>query len=376
MKVKEKVFIIDDDQMIIEVLKRILESTYNVNYAMDNKNIIDILRVEKPDIILLDILMPGDDGYIIIKEIKGVNELKDIPVIFITGLTDISEKVKAFHAGGVDYITKPFEKEEVLGRIKIHLELRRQYTVLKELNTKIHEELSLASNIQRAMMPSTSFELDGISVRTKYFPYIEIGGDFYDVIRINNGRYLVALFDVMGHGIPASLYTLMLKSELMHHVHEGSTPSDILNKIKHHFAKIVPDYCFITGVTILIDTINKYLIYANAGHPYPIYYNSKMKKITEFEKSNIMISSEKNSYVDERVDYSTGDRVIIYTDGLVDQNPKFKDYPDPSRFLIEKMTKHINQPLGSMICGVIEELSINREQRFKDDATIMAIEFT
>ncbi len=127
--------IVDDNIVNIRLLERILEKTgFNVETAMDGRSAIELVGEHKIDILLLDIMMPEMDGIETCRHIKKSDFGRNLPVIFITALTEVEEKLKAFEAGGVDYITKPFVKEEVLARINVHMKLKLAMQRLQEIS--------------------------------------------------------------------------------------------------------------------------------------------------------------------------------------------------------------------------------------------------
>jgi two-component system sensor histidine kinase/response regulator len=129
------ILIVDDTQANLKLLSNVLANEgYNYIEATNGEEAIGLAKENKPDLILLDIMMPGLNGYEVIRELKDIDELSEIPVIFLSSLTDTNDKVQAFREGGVDYITKPFQKEEALARIRAHLQIR---FLQKQLNERI-----------------------------------------------------------------------------------------------------------------------------------------------------------------------------------------------------------------------------------------------
>lgn len=132
------ILIVDDDTTNLQIIGSFL---YNKNYKIIlAKSGNDALRsVEKnhPDLILLDIMMPGMNGYEVCKKLKANNQTKDIPIMFLTAKTETKDIIKGFNTGGVDYITKPFIKEELLARIKTHINLKVSQDLLKEQAKKL-----------------------------------------------------------------------------------------------------------------------------------------------------------------------------------------------------------------------------------------------
>ena len=129
------ILIVDDIPANLKVLGGILKDEgYKIRPVLSGELALQVALLEKPDLILLDIMMPEIDGYEVCKRLKSNPELKDIPVIFISALNDTNDLLKAFESGGIDYITKPFQAAEVSIRIATHLQICRQNNELKELN--------------------------------------------------------------------------------------------------------------------------------------------------------------------------------------------------------------------------------------------------
>jgi len=131
------ILIVDDNRENLRVVSNYLKETgYQIALAMSGEDAFKVLASEKIDLILLDIMMPGMDGYEVCEKLKKDEKLKFIPVIFLTAKTDTDDIVRGFQAGGVDYITKPFKKEELFARVNNHVELKLLRDYFKELAEK------------------------------------------------------------------------------------------------------------------------------------------------------------------------------------------------------------------------------------------------
>jgi signal transduction histidine kinase len=134
------ILIVDDAPINLLILGEMLKGEgYNVIPVSDGITALNTVEIEKPDLILLDIMMPGIDGYEVCRQLKEKEHLSDIPIIYISALNETENIVKAFKSGGVDYVTKPFQSDEVLARVSTHLKLYRQSNELHVLNTSLSE---------------------------------------------------------------------------------------------------------------------------------------------------------------------------------------------------------------------------------------------
>ena len=137
-KSRVTVLVVDDQPENIDVLSNILRSDYKVKAATNGNKALQIIQQkEQPDLILLDIMMPGMDGYEVCEKLKEQGLAGNIPVIFISALQNVEDRVKAFTSGGVDYITKPVQPEEVKARVRVHVQLKMAQQQLKQANDEL-----------------------------------------------------------------------------------------------------------------------------------------------------------------------------------------------------------------------------------------------
>ena len=139
---KESILIVDDTPANLQLLAQMLsEQGYKVRMAQDGTMALMSIQSSPPDLILLDIMMPELNGYEVCSKLKASSFTKDIPIIFISALNEVFDKVKAFEVGGVDYITKPFQAQEVLARVEHQLHIRRLTQQLLEQNALLQQEV-------------------------------------------------------------------------------------------------------------------------------------------------------------------------------------------------------------------------------------------
>ncbi len=135
-----KIIVVDDTPANLELLSEMLKTRgYSVTAVNSGKLALQAVKNEIPDLIILDINMPEMNGYDVCKVMKSDNDLCDVPVIFISGLSETSEKLEAFSSGGVDYITKPFHIDEVYARVATHLKLYRLQLEIEKYNEKLEK---------------------------------------------------------------------------------------------------------------------------------------------------------------------------------------------------------------------------------------------
>jgi len=222
-----KVLVVDDTEANLDILVEALGDQYDVSVALDGEGALEAAAEEPPDIILLDIMMPGMNGYQVCQSLKGNPATAGIPVIFLTAMSEIANKTKGFQLGAVDYITKPFEILEVQARLKTHLSLvmaRRHLEMQNEtLEEKVRErtlELALTQDVTIHSLASLAETRDN-----------ETGGH---IIRTQN--YVKALAGRMARdarhreALDETTIDLLFKSAPLHDIGKVGVPDAILLK--------------------------------------------------------------------------------------------------------------------------------------------------
>ncbi|WP_024850160.1 HD-GYP domain-containing protein [Hydrogenovibrio kuenenii] len=217
---KHEVLVVDDTTANVKLLAEILEEQgYQVRAAINGEMALQSIALKTPDLILLDIKMPGMNGFEVSKHLKSAPETQAIPIIFISAMNETEDKLNAFRAGGQDYMTKPFANEEVIARVRTHLQLHDYQQHLKhkieegvqEIRT-LNQELEATQGEIITMLGSTIEERSN-----------EAG---QHVVRVAEYAYLLAKL----YGIDAKTCELIRKAAPMHDIGKVAIPDQILNK--------------------------------------------------------------------------------------------------------------------------------------------------
>ena len=139
---QSSILIIDDNDINIELLRSLLEDKYSIFTAKGGLEGLELAKSELPDLILLDVSMPDMDGYMVCDALKENVHTRNIPVIFVTAMDDMEDEARGLELGAIDYITKPFQVEEVLARVNHQLTTRRIYRQIKTQNQQLQHEIA------------------------------------------------------------------------------------------------------------------------------------------------------------------------------------------------------------------------------------------
>lgn len=159
---RSRILIVDDVPANIKILTDVLRDHYQISYATSGQKALELAESTHPDLILLDIIMPGMDGYAVCGKLKSAARTRDIPVIFITAKNEAQDETKGFNLGAVDYIAKPISPSVVLARVKTHLSLRSAYRELEQQNAALREADKLKMDVERISRHDLKSPLGGI----------------------------------------------------------------------------------------------------------------------------------------------------------------------------------------------------------------------
>ncbi|HEX5337736.1 MAG TPA: EAL domain-containing protein [Gallionella sp.] len=176
------ILLVDDSPVNLGVIAESLEvDGYDVLVALDGDEALQRVEIARPDLILLDVMMPGMDGYEVCRRLKSQEHTRDIPVIFMTSLGCLEDRVKGFEAGAVDYVTKPLQVEETRARVCTHLKLRVLQQRLEAKNTKLQAELAERKHAEQRLKQALEFSESIINAIPDLLFELDRGGKYHNV---------------------------------------------------------------------------------------------------------------------------------------------------------------------------------------------------
>src|SRR6516225_11092844 len=212
---KHVLLLVDDDPENIGIVNSLLGEMHEIRVAKNGVKALELAHKEPmPGLILLDVIMPHMDGYEVCKHLKADPKTRDIPVIFLTGKTEVADETKGFELGAVDYIHKPFSPPIVNARVRTHLMLREAHEIVARQLSTMNSELEMARQVQLSILPSEIPHLPGLEIAARYLPMSSVAGDFYDFLVPDDQHVGILVADVSGHGLPSALIASMLQSAL------------------------------------------------------------------------------------------------------------------------------------------------------------------
>ena len=317
--------LVDDEPANIQIVNSILKDSYKTRIATSGAKALELANQNPaPDLILLDVLMPEMNGYEVCSRLKSADHTRDIPVIFLTGQTEIDDETRGFEVGAVDYIHKPFSPAIVQARVHTHLVLRGIREQLASQLLTIQNEMETARQIQLSILPREIPAIGGLEIVARYIPMTAVAGDFYDFIIVDERHLGILVADVSGHGMPAALIASMLKVALSAQEPHAADPAQVLlglnralcGKFQHHY---------VTAAYVFVDMEKRTLTYAGAGHPPLLMWGGRSPGVRDLTENGLFLG---------KFDFATYSSVevplalavpVIRPLGLIDRPPGSPD---------------------------------------------------
>lgn len=372
MSAYTSILIIDDNIVNITLAKTILElegfTIYTSNNGTDGRA---LARELKPNLILLDIDMPEEDGFITCHKLKNDPNTRFIPVIFLSGCKDVDMKLKGLSMDVLDYITKPFEPKELIARVKLYIRLFRNELRLLQYQMESLKNISLDHNekfIKPEEMPNAKFQVFNL-------PLMDLGGDFYDVVELVNGVYGYFCSDVCGHDASASLTTASFHT-LIHQnasiLYSPETTFQIMNKI---LLETIPEEKYLSAVYLKLNRNNLSAQIISAGHT-PVIILPKNHNPYVLELTGDLLGLFDTVSFDEiSIEVNERDRIFLYSDGVIEKyKGAGRDRNSGLNRFLQLIKDYRDFSLKEQIDLISKAILIDLDKEQEDDILILGVE--
>ncbi|MBP7264236.1 MAG: PP2C family protein-serine/threonine phosphatase [Spirochaetia bacterium] len=249
--------------------------------------------------------------------------------------------------------------------------LKKTMDVLKARNRQIVNELNLAVELQKSLLPKAYPDTELLSFTHRYIPLAMVGGDFFDIVQLSDERFGVMVSDVSGHGVAPAFITAMIRSSFDYLVQKEETPSAVLAGINAEFSKTIDTDHFVTAFYAVFDFASMTCTFCNAGHP-PQLIARRDGGFTELSPSCPVIGlSERSAYSDQTAAFGYGDVLCFYTDGVIESRNASGDM-----FGVEGVKATIASSITEGVDGMADRLLTDligflKDPCFEDDITIL-----
>jgi len=376
---KQVILLVDDTPANIHIAQAILKDEFRIRVATSGVKALELVKTEPlPALVLLDIEMPGMDGYEVCNQLKANPQTRDIPVIFLTAKTESEDETRGFEVGAVDYVHKPFSPMVVKARVRTHLTLRATSQQLAQQLLAINNELEMARQIQLSILPLQTPKIRGLDIAARYLPMSSVAGDFYDFLIVDEQHVGVLIADVSGHGLPAALIASMLQVSLAAQFAHASEPDRVLSGLNRALCGKFQNH-FVTAAYVFVDMEKDSISYAGAGHPPLLLWRASTESASEVMENGLLLGHfPQETYSVMQLPVGPGDKVVLYTDGILETSDPSHEMLGVDRF---KRFLEDNHNLGAdqLAESLLDELSrwsghpTGAGQ--EDDLTLLVIHF-
>ncbi len=397
-----RILIAEDERITRASLTRQLEAWgHSVVAAEDGSRAWQAFATDRFDVVLTDWEMPGLSGLELIERVRSAREARGggraegtggeapfVYVIMLTGRTDKADLVRGIEAGADDFVSKPFDKEELRVRLLAGERTVRLERRLSEQNNKMRADLLAASRVQRAMLPRGNLSTARASAAWTYVPTDELAGDAIGLSMVGEHYLAAYVIDVSGHGVPAALLSVtamhslpldVLESGLLEDGKEEPRPERVLADLNRRFCASENSGLFLTMVLCVLDTRNGAVYIARAGHPLPIVIRAGGAAETVPEDGGLPIGLTPDAdYPPARVTLDPGDRLCLFSDGFPEQ-PRAgegKDVQYGEERLRASLSALAKEPGDRVVERAVDDLAAwAGGRRFVDDVSMVAIDY-
>jgi sigma-B regulation protein RsbU (phosphoserine phosphatase) len=405
-----RLLVVDDDPTNRETLFELLSQRgYAVTLAEDGEHALQLAGQDGFDLVLLDITMPGIDGFEVLRQLRHYQGRSELPVIMVTGLGERDHVVRALEEGANDYVTKPLDLPVVMARLRTQLSLKRAYDHivalehnlelrnaqlectnkdLKNAYEQIRGDLRSAANVQQALLPTALPEVPGVRFTWAFRPCADLAGDSLNVFQLDDEHVGFYVLDVSGHGVRAALLSVTLSriltplpdqpSLLLRRAAGGdrlepTPPAVVAEKLNRRFQLDLDTWQYFTLFYGVLNTRTYELRFISAGQPGPVLvpHDGEAQNLHQAVFAIGWVSNP--NYEERRLQLRPGDRLHLYSDGIDEAMNARKELFGTER-MMQVVADSRTLTLKESIAQVLQAAQTFAGRPFEDDVSALAIE--
>jgi len=386
-----KVLIVDDTADKRYLLAYILEKQFQVLQAENGRKALTMIENERPDVVLLDVLMPELDGFEVCRRMKANSEVAQIPVLFVTVLNHDETRVEGLELGGEDFISWPVNPSELVARVRARVRSVRPLTELRsvvqkqsrELEEERQREAATRYELEQARLVQERFVINvfptgrGLEFAHRYRPSRQVGGDLFDVVAKNSREVALLMADISGHGVPAALLTSVTKVLFRTGVEQCAQPAEFVRWFNRQISVYLATGEFLTVFVGLWNLDNRCFSYAGAGHPPTLLISPDGSHVDRLNVSQGIVGIRPDAdFAESSVKLHAGHRLVCYTDGITEATNTNEEIFGEER-LADACVRFTKMPLYTMVEGVFADIdAFVKDQAQSDDQALLALEVT
>jgi len=368
------ILVVDDSPVNLQVLMRTLDGTgHRILVATGGKSAIEIAERARPDLILLDVMMPGIDGFEVCRAIKTNPATKDIVIIFLSALGEVADKVAGLEMGASDFITKPIQADEVIARVATHLIQQQLEREVRLSRDSLDRELSSAAQMQRMILPPQLPAIGSLTFAAYYQTSRYVGGDYYDVVRLPDEQCGVMIADVSGHGATSAIIMAMIRAAFHAYPTPPVDPPAVLRFLNSQFRFLWGSPLLATAFYAVLNSSSRRLSISCAGHPAPLLLRQGVVEPLQFDGTIPLLIMEMPDIPHSEQFLQSGDRILFYTDGITERENAAGEMYDLPR-LCDALSRSHALPTDDLLRNIIQDVdAFAAGEEPQDDQTLLLV---
>ncbi len=388
---KYQIYLYDDNDYSLNLIEDILIRE-GFKVKIDNENGFESIKDGKVDckVIILDFNKNILEKIEVIKKIK--NRSENIAIILMVNENAVEKGLETMKYGVEEVIKKPFKRDEFLNTVKriiIENDLKdenqrlidkviKREAELSKLYSNLENELKLASDIQQNIMPPKKNLFKDYEIEYLFEPSQDIGGDFCDILSLDDNKFAVVFADISGHGIPASLLSSMLKVYIMNYAYQNTNTNHLMELLNEEIIKVFPKGKFVSLFYLIIDTETNKMRYCKASQENALFYSHNNNEIIELKTEGQVLGlfskklfPEAVHFEEKEIEFNVMDRLLLFTDGITEAENNSEEYYGIDR-LKGVVWNNINDP--EILQKIRQDLkNFTNLNRLEDDLTLLTI---
>ncbi|HYX53947.1 MAG TPA: SpoIIE family protein phosphatase [Candidatus Limnocylindrales bacterium] len=368
---RPRVLVAEDQEDVIAALRLLLKNNgYDVDFVKSPAEALQALALGGFDAVLLDLnytrdTTSGTEGLELLSRVQALDDT--LAVVAMTAWGSVELAVKAMHRGACDFVQKPWDNAHLLEVLEEQLTRSR---TLRQKRFREQLEQQEAAQIQRALMPGEIAAYHGLTIAASSQSARTVGGDYYDVLRLDEHRSAVCIADVVGKGMAAALLMSNLQAAVRMISAEAAEPASVCERLNRVvFANNVPGK-FITFFYCVIDPVSRVLTYTNAGHNWPVLAHAD-GSCTRLRTDDLVLGATREwMYHQGQEQLRPGDRLVLFTDGITESaNEEGCEFGEDQ--LCRLVSVNVHRSASDLKARLTEELRAHSTSELADDATLI-----
>lgn len=374
-----RILIIDDQALNLRVASAAFERAgfCHISTCQNSQDALAAARKLKPDLILLDIMMPGMDGYAVCSQIKNDPALKDIPIMFLTGYGDSDHRTRGYKLGGVDFATKPIEPVELIARSETHLMNSIMLHTLRQHNARASKDIERARIFQQDLLPSAATltsiaQRHNLGLAACYQGCDTLAGDYWTLFELDATTLAFCLIDFTGHGVLAALNTVQLHT-LLHSENHLFDPARVASSLNRRLYQLLGADSFATFVYGILDTSSGKLSYTAGGTP-PMLIRHANGQVSALDCSGLPLGTGPDLNIQTHsVTLHPGDTLVAVSDAITDSPHAggFRWGSEGVSSCLQRLPKNLNA--GQLLSRCLDDFYSTVQLPVPDDLTMVVM---